>query len=275
MSSSTSETASGHWLTAREVARASQLRQDLVERFLPAADPPEPLYSADLVSIAHFVKQLADLGTPTPAIEVAVAELRARPDASFKVALNNGKHRAPATDRRRRVLRTTGAAAAAAAVVIGGIVGTTVNWGGEEIAPQTRKSDAPPAAIAPAVLDVPRIPTTRDPVCATWEKASASYGAKLHAWIKTDRRIPAKRWSPKQRDVTMAVIPVMREEAGGLRKMADAAHDPLLAEVLRGQARYEEAFAAELPKFEPNDQALWNASSSLSASVKAICSAAK
>lgn len=80
----------GHWLTAAEIARASQLREDLVERFLPAGQPQTNLYGRDLVTVARFVKALTDLGTPTAAVEVAVTELRARPDAAFNVALGAG-----------------------------------------------------------------------------------------------------------------------------------------------------------------------------------------
>ncbi|CDO26678.1 hypothetical protein MMAG44476_09957 [Mycolicibacterium mageritense DSM 44476 = CIP 104973] len=277
MSSSTPDTAGGHWLTASEVARASQLREDLVERFLPAAEPPEALYSGDLVAVARFVKQLTDLGTPAPAIEVAVAELRSRPDAAFKVALGTGRHRAPFDMKRRKVWLSVGASVVAALVVAG--ITSTVFTGddqkAETAAPAPRPEPVPADVIAPAVMNIATIPTRPDPVCAQWERASASYGAKLQAWVKTDPRIPASRWSPKQRAVTLAVIPVMRDEATGLRKLADKAEYPLLAELLRGQAKYEDAYADRLPNFKPGDQALWKAASSLSGTVKAICSAAK
>lgn len=277
MSSFAPDVPAGRWLTAAEVARASNLREDLVERFLPAMEPPEALYSGDLVAIARFVKQLTDLGTPAPAIEVAVAELRARPDAAFKIALGSGRHRASFDPKKRRIWMSV-CATVIAAVLIGGIGTAFVGQDDTEpmiSATTTDPKTVPAQPVAPTVMHFAAIPAKVDPVCAQWERASSSYGAKLQAWMRTDPRLPATRWSPKQRSVTMAVIPVMREEAAGLRQLADKARDPLLAALMRGQAMYETAYADRLPHFQPNDHALWKASSSLSGSVKAICSAAK
>ncbi|KWX25217.1 hypothetical protein AFM11_07345 [Mycolicibacterium wolinskyi] len=277
MSSFAPDVTPGRWLTAAEVARASNLREDLVERFLPAMEPPEALYSGDLVSIARFVKQLTDLGTPAAAIEVAVAELRARPDAAFKVALGSGRHRASFDAGKRRIWMSVGATVIAAVLV--GAIATTFfgpdDTGSTTAAPATETKPVPAEPVAPTVMHFAAIPAKADPVCGQWERASAAYGAKLQAWVKTDPRVPATRWSPKQRSVTMAVIPVMREEAAGLRQLADKARDPLLADLLRGQAMYESAYADRLPHFQPGDHALWKAASSLSGSVKAICSAVK
>src|SRR6476469_5104683 len=131
MSGIGAEDVPGHWLTAAEVARASQLREDLVERFLPAGQPQENLYGRDLVSVARFVKVLTDLGTPTAAVEVAVAELRARPDAAFNVALRGGGRAGPVpkrsepTGNRTRVWKAIGATTAAA-LLVGGVVAVTL-----------------------------------------------------------------------------------------------------------------------------------------------------
>lgn len=277
MSSFAPDITPGRWLTAAEVARASNLREDLVERFLPSMEPPEALYSGDLVAIARFVKQLTDLGTPAAAIEVAVAELRARPDAAFKVALGSGRHRAYFDTNRRRVWQSV-VAAVVAVVLVGGVASAVLTRDEAEptsAAPTTDAKPVPAESVAPAVMNFAAIPGKADPVCAPWERSSASYGAKLQAWVKTDPRVPAARWSPKQRAVTLAVIPVMRQEAAELRRLADKARDPLLANLLRGQAMYEDAYAGRLPQFQPTDHALWKASSALSGSVKAICSAAK
>lgn len=270
MTGNASEVVSGRWLTAAEVGRASDLREDLVERFLPAENPPEPLYSRDLVAVARFVGELTDLGTPAPAVDVAVAELRARPDAAFRNALRTGSPRPALGAGRVRV-----GAAVVAALLAGAVVGGLVAYGsGGDGGSVPRPAQA--EAILPAVNDAAAaLPAKQDPVCREWGRASAKYGAKLRSWTNTDPRIPAERWSAKQRGVTMAVIPVMKEEAAGLRRMADKATDPMLVGLLRGQAAYEDAYANRLPKFSPGDHALWKAASSLSSSVNAVCSAAR
>lgn len=111
-----------------------------------------------------------------------------------------------------------------------------------------------------------------DPVCVRWQRVSAGYDGKQQAWAKTDHRVAAARWSPKQRSVTMAVIPVMRQEAVELRRLADESNDPLLAGLMRAQSRYVDNYAAKLPKFEPADHASWTAATAMDGAVKAVCS---
>ncbi|OCB51712.1 hypothetical protein A5722_30745 [Mycobacterium vulneris] len=282
----------GHWLTAAEVARSSRLREDLVERFLPAAQPQENLYGRDLVSVARFVKVLTDLGTPTAAVEVAVAELRARPDAAFNVALrgaghgsrrrfdsrlNNGLVRRPRT---RTVIGVT----TAAALLVGGVMAINLS---RHDAPATTAAPTPPTpakpvpaeVVASSIRDDPGAKSAQafaaakpDPVCAQWQRVSAGYDGKQQAWAKTDHRVAVARWSPKQRSVTMAVIPVMRQEAVDLRRLADESSDPLLTGLLRAQSRYVDNYAAKLPKFQPADHAGWTAATALDGAVKAVCS---
>ncbi|MUL84704.1 MULTISPECIES: hypothetical protein [unclassified Mycolicibacterium] len=279
----------GHWLTAAEVARASQLREDLVERFLPAMQPQENLYSRDLVSVARFVRVLTDLGTPTAAVEVAVAELRARPDAAFSVALGSGggggrrQLNAKLTGTRARAWKTIGVTTAAA-LLVGGVVAVTLSGRHDEQtaagpAPSNAAKPVPAEVVAPAVMDEPGAKPAQafaaakpDPVCAQWQRASAGYDGRQEAWGKTDHRVPAARWSPKQRSVTMAVIPVMREQAAELRRFADNANDPLLVGLLRAQSRYVDNYAAKLPKFEPADQSTWTAATVIGGAAKAVCS---
>lgn len=282
----------GRWLTAAEVARASQLREDLVERFLPATQPQENLYGRDLVSVARFVKVLTDLGTPTAAVEVAVTELRARPDAAFKVALrgagDGGRWRfdsefdAGLTKRPR--MRTVIGVTTAAALVVGGVLAVTLS-GGEHapVAAEPAKSagakPVPAEVIASSEQEDPGAKPAQafaaakpDPVCGQWQRAGAGFDRKQQAWAKTDHRVAAARWSPRQRAVTLSVIPVMRQEAAELRRLADESTDPLLSGLLRAQSRYVDNYAAKLPKFVPADHASWTAATAMEGAVKAICS---
>ncbi|MBP2452457.1 hypothetical protein [Mycolicibacterium lutetiense] len=275
----------GHWLTAAEVARASELREDLVERFLPAVPPQENLYGRDLVSVARFVKALTDLGTPTAAVEVAVAELRARPDAAFNVALGAG-----GTGRRPLGVKLTGArvwktvgVTTAAALLVGGVVAvTTTGRHDDQPAAGTASSSAKPVPAEVITSTATGDPGSKsaqafaaqkpDPVCAQWQRASAGYDGKQQTWAKGDHRVAAARWSRKQRAVTMSVIPIMRQEADELRRLADKATDPLLTGLLRAQSRYVDNYATKLPKFEPADHANWTAAIAMDGAVKAACS---
>lgn len=282
----------GRWLTAAEVARSSQLREDLVERFLPAGQPQENLYGRELVSVARFVKALTDLGTPSAAVEVAVAELRNRPEAAFNVALRGAgtgsrwlfSSRLNAGPVRRPRARTVIGVTTAAALLVGGVMAVTLP-GHDDTASNAAPTRHTPAKAVPAevvtssVRDEPAAKPAQafaaakpDPVCAQWQRVSAGYDGKQQAWAKTDHRVAAVRWSPKQRSVTMAVIPVMRQEAAELRRLADESTDPLLAGLLRAQSRYVDNYAAKLPKFQPADHASWTAATAMDGAVKAVCS---
>lgn len=275
----------GHWLTAAEIARASELREDLVERFLPAVPPQENLYGRDLVSVARFVKALTDLGTPTAAVEVAVAELRARPDAAFNVALGaggTGRRLLGVRSTRARVWKTVGATTAAA-LLVGGVVAVTTTGRQDdqpvaEAAPSSAKP-VPAEVVTSSTMNKPGKKPAQafaaqkpDPVCGQWQRASAGYDGKQRAWAKTDHRVAAARWSRKQRSVTMSVIPIMRQQADELRRLADKATDPLLTGLLRAQSRYVDNYADKLPKFEPSDHANWTAAIAMDGAVKAACS---
>ncbi|WP_157561089.1 hypothetical protein [Mycobacterium sp. E802] len=275
----------GHWLTAAEIAQASQLREDLVARFLPTMQPPENLYSRDLVSVARFVKALTDLGTPTAAVEVAVAELRARPDAAFHVALGSGSRwpsGACLATGRSRTWKAVGAATAAV-LIVGGVLAVTLpnNEEGQAASaptspPSTKTIPAEPVSSAasdqagarPAQAFAAAKP---DPICVQWQRASAGFDGRQRAWAKTDHGVPAARWTPKQRSITMAVVPVMREEAAELRRLSDKATDPLLVNLLRAQSKYVDNYAAKLSTFQPADQAHWTAATAMDGAVKAVC----
>ncbi|MDT0406824.1 hypothetical protein, partial [Streptomyces edwardsiae] len=233
--------------------------------------PQGTLYGRDLVSVARFVKVLTDLGTPTAAVEVAVAELRARPDAAFSVALRGGGGASrwslsPKLNGNRTRVRKTVGATTAAALLVGGVVGVKMSRHEDQRATAgpapSGVKPVPAEVVASTVTDEPGDRPAQafaapkpDPVCSQWQRAGAGYDGKQQTWAKGDHRVAAARWSRKQRAVTMSVIPIMRQEADELRRLADKATDPLLTGLLRAQSRYVDNYATKLPKFEPADHA--------------------
>lgn len=261
--------ATGRWMTLQEVARESGLREDLVSRFVPHMDTPTgPLYSAHHLGIARLVKQLTEMRLPYEAIDVTVRDAVNRPDAQFGIALAQVR---PNTSTRRK-LWTVAGAAAAVALIVGGVIGGLIgygNGGGDTTAAPavTVTAEAPPAQISAT------IPATPDPVCAEWNPIATDYASKQAEWAKTDPNVPAAQWSPQERALNMGIIPVLRDQAADMRRLAEKAEDPLLRALLESQAVYEEAYANRLPNYQPNDQRLWQAAINFSSAVNSLCTA--
>ncbi|MBE5477856.1 hypothetical protein E3G68_005189 [Mycobacteroides abscessus] len=263
MTTYATQTAPGRWISAAELARESGLREDLVQRFMPAdSTGPAPMYNAGAVPLAKYVKRLTDMGTPASAIDTAVRELHNNTGAMMQISLT-----APvAPSRRGRILAISGAAAAAA-LIVGGVIGGLIGSG-------TRDTAAPPAPVT-VTAEAPQadagVPAAADPVCAQWAPMNDGYLAKLSPWLKTDPAVPADQWSPEQRQITSAVIPVMNAEAKDLAGLADKASDPMLKSMLQAQSEYISTFASRLPNYSPADQRLWQAANDFGNAVNSRC----
>lgn len=262
--------APGRWISAAELARESGLREDLVQRFMPAdTTGPAPMYSAGAVPLAKYVKRLTDMGTPASAIDAAVRELHNNTGAMMQISLA-----APvAPSRRGRILAISGAAAAAA-LIIGGVIGGLIGAGARDAAP-TASAPVTVTAEAPPVKINVNIPSSADPACQEWAPIVDGYNAKQSAWTKTDPNLSAQQWSPEQRALSLSMIPVMQAEAADMRMLASKARDPYLASLMSGQAVYEDEYASRLANYQPSDHRFWDAVISFSGAVKAVCTATR
>lgn len=258
-------TVPGRWMTRAELAQAAGLREDLVARFVPATDTPTgPMYTANQVALAVYVKELTDNNMPPAAVDERVREFLARPGAGALPVV--------AKPVRRRGLWTAVGGGAAAALIVGGVIGGMIgynNGGGG----QTSSTPVTVTAAAPAPQFNPTIPAAPDPVCAEWAPLAESYGAKQTDWANNggDPNLAASAWTADQRALNMGIVPILVAQAQDMERLAGKASDPFLAGLLRAQAVYEQAFASQLPNYQPGDRSLWSATVDLSGAVRAAC----
>lgn len=259
-------------LTADQLGAASGLRTDLVARFVPATATPEgPRYHPAQEPLARFVKHLTDVGTPAEAVDAAVRDLSSRPGADITAALS-GAHGSSRTGPRRWAV--IGAAATAALILtglIGGLIGANTTNQDRAVAP-------PPPPTTVTVPSEPEplqavLPTTPDPVCAEWGRLSQGYREKRAEWVKTDPNVPASEWSGDERQLSMAVIPLLRQEAEETEQLAERANDPILRSMMQLEALYQSKFADRLPDYTPSDKRLWVAVTDFSNAINSLCSA--
>jgi hypothetical protein len=256
--------AAGAWMSRTELAQASGLREDLIARFIPATDTPNgPMYPAQQMALAVYVKELTDHNLPPAAVDEKVREFNARPPVappglSF-----------PAAKPSRRGLWTAVGAAATAALIVGGAIGALIGSNGGSSpavsAPPGPVEAQPPAQFTPAISAVP------DPVCAEWAPIADANAAKQQEWSTKSVNQPASTWNAEQWDLNRAFIEVVRENVSDMKRLAEKAEDPFLAALMRAQAMYAEAFILRLPNYQPSDRPLWQASVDMSGAVRAAC----
>jgi len=260
--------AASSWLSRAELAQASGLREDLITRFIPAADTPTgPMYAAQQMALAVYVKELTDHNLPPAAVEDKVREFLTRPATPIPPPAPI----IPKPAARRRGPSAAIGGTAAAALLLGGVIGGIIGSSNKDSVPAAA---APMVTVeAPAPQFNPTIPVTPDPVCAEWAPIADSYAAKQKDWGSRggDPTLPASTWTPDQVALNLGILPVLRDQVADLNRLADKAQDPFLAGLLRAQAMYEEAFIPRLPNYQPSDRPLWQAFRDFSGAVRAAC----
>lgn len=265
----TQSPATGPWKTADEVSRETGLRPDLVMRFIPHTETPNgPRYNPHHIALAGTVKQMTDAGAPADTIDAAVRDLLHRPDLTAGAPLT----RSPKG--RTSLLLAVGGVSAAIALLIGGVIGGLI---GANNRSTTTAAPAPVTVTATAPSQgLPGVPAAVDPVCDEWGVLNTEFRDKRAAWVATDANIPASQWNAEQRRITIAVIPVLRDEATELRTLANEASDPALRDLLSLNASYKEAFAERLPNYVPaTDKQVWSAAVDFGNAVNSYCNATR
>lgn len=265
------QAAPGHWLSAAELAQESGLRADLIVRFLPANESGlTPLYSAEQIPLAQFVKKLTDAGTPAAAIDVAVRDLVDPAGAQTRAVRSGPARRGLPGGRVATALIALGVGALGltGGLLLGGLGTDKGTSTSARSAPITVTAEAPPPAAA-------TIPEVRDPACSDWAALNNRYLAngKRVEWMATDPNVPATEWSSQQRALTDAVIPTMKEEAAEVASLAERASAPALRMILQLRAEYEGKFAERLPGYVVSDHALWEAVSEFGNAANSFCTA--
>lgn len=264
------QAAPGRWMSAAELAQESGLRQDLVTRFVPANDRgPMPLYSADQIPLAQFIKKLTDISAPPGAIDVAVRDLM-DPAGAQDRSSRAGSRPGIVSRMSAPMLGIVAASLTILSLAGGWALGSAgVGSKTESVrsAPVTVTADAPP-------VDAP-IPAVPDRACADWASINNGFlkNTKRMDWMATDPNIPAAEWSSQQRALTVAVIPTMTDEAAQVAALAERAAAPELRMILQLRAAYEVKFTERLPNYVVSDHALWEAVSDFGNAATSFCTA--
>lgn len=252
-------------LSSADLAQASGLRQDLVERFVPGTDTPSGrVYPADRIAVAVMVKELTDASAPAQLIDTRVREFFTHTPPPVR---RTGSATPGVT---RRALWMAVGATAAASMIVGGLAGGLLRSQDNSGAASTMTTVT---AAAPAPELNPTVPAAPDPVCAEWAPIADAVHASTTEWGSKggDPALPASSWTPEQRALNADTLPILQRYTADLRRLADKASDPFLVALLRAQANYQQKFTERLMDYNPSDLALWRSALDYSAAVRSTC----
>jgi hypothetical protein len=138
-----------------------------------------------------------------------------------------------------------------------------------------------PTAAAPSELSSIDDPPTAaifisatEPVCSDWATVFEKFDRDTANWRTLRTDVPSDQWTPEQKALNDAVVPIMKKFAGDLERLGRSSNDPVLEDFAVLSAQYRRAYVLALPSYTSADNYLANASTNLVKSVYSACKAA-
>lgn len=120
---------------------------------------------------------------------------------------------------------------------------------------------SPPASVAPVgdLSNPTRMFDSPDVVCAdlTPTLDILLQNPSFKVWLNGDASVTASNWSPEQKSLTDAVIPVMTTTADALEQVALKSSNPIVRDIIQLGVQYRRTFVESLPTYQANDQNIY------------------
>lgn len=107
--------------------------------------------------------------------------------------------------------------------------------------------------------------------CGAWETALNEFDNDTVQWRAIPADIPAGKWTPDQKSVAQAVVPVMRRLATQQLQSGEQSGNAVWRDIADLSAQYRLAYAEALPTYVPADDALSAVSLRLGSVVSSAC----
>ena len=156
-----------------------------------------------------------------------------------------------------------------------GYVCTAISYGSAQARAPLVAAPPSPSAIAPLAdpSNPERFLTTGDPTCSEWDRLLNQFPTDTQAWHAIDPAIPASGWSPEQRAVNDAVVPVMKQYADSFEELGRRSSNPVIEDLAVFAAQYRRAYADALPTYTSADSYLDSAAGRSSSIIYEACKA--
>lgn len=78
-------------------------------------------------------------------------------------------------------------------------------------------------------------------------------------WLSTDPQITVSNWSPEQKALNDAVLPIMTSTADALEKLASKSSNPMIQDFILLGVQYRRTYVKSIPTYQPSDQNIYQA----------------
>lgn len=107
--------------------------------------------------------------------------------------------------------------------------------------------------------------------CGPWDAALSVFDNDTAEWRVIPAEIPASEWTPEQKAITDAVVPVMRRLASLQQLSGERSGNAVWRDLAELSSQYRLAYAAALPTYVPSDDVLAAVSLRVGSVVSAAC----
>ncbi|WP_131823215.1 hypothetical protein [Mycobacteroides chelonae] len=76
-------------------------------------------------------------------------------------------------------------------------------------------------------------------------------------WLPTDPQITRSNWSPEQKALTDAVLPIMASTADALEKLAGKSSNPMIQDFILLGVQYRRTYVKSMPTYQASDQSIY------------------
>ncbi|MCK0174363.1 hypothetical protein [Mycolicibacterium sp. F2034L] len=111
------------------------------------------------------------------------------------------------------------------------------------------------------------------PACSEWETAAQEFSDETAAWLAIDPAISAADWTPQQRSINDAVVPIMTESADEVEELSRRSENSTFEDFGVLAAQYRRAFALAVPSYTAADGFLSQSAAFLVKTVVWACKA--
>ena len=100
---------------------------------------------------------------------------------------------------------------------------------------------------------------------------ATDFNAKSAAWRAIDPYIPAAAWTPEQKAINDAIVPIMQENADRIERLGRQSGNPIFEDLAALAAQYDRGFALTIPTYQSNDNYVAQVATLLAKGTSSAC----
>ncbi|WP_131814972.1 hypothetical protein [Mycolicibacterium porcinum] len=144
----------------------------------------------------------------------------------------------------------------------------------QSTAPLVAEPAAPTSVAQPSGTPEKFVDSSSDSVCKDWLSLIEQFDKDTAQWVTVDANISASEWTPEQKSIYEAVVPVMRTQADSMEKLGRSSNNPILEDFAVLSSQYMRAYVVAIPHYTASDNFLSDSSRFLTSTIVWACRSA-